>query len=80
MLPLGLRGSSNASPNLPPSRKKSIISERTRSSAVPNKGLTKAAELLVKHEADRGLKNADGHTAYEIAKMNNQDAIMKVLE
>ena len=43
-------------------------------------GQLEAAELLVKHEADRGLKNADGHTAYEIAKMNNQDAIMKVLE
>ena len=42
-------------------------------------GQLEAAELLVKHEADRGLKNADGHTAYEIAKMNNQDAIMKVL-
>ena len=42
-------------------------------------GQLEAAELLVEHEADRGLKNADGHTAYEIAKMNNQDAIMKVL-
>jgi len=43
-------------------------------------GQLEACRLLVEAKADKALKNGDGHTALEIAKMNKQDEIMKLLE
>ena len=43
-------------------------------------GNTEASELLIKNGADLSLKNAEGKTAQEVAEMNEQADLAKVLK
>ncbi len=38
-----------------------------------------AVKLLLDHKADVSVKNAEGKTAKDVAEMNDQDAIVKML-
>jgi len=43
-------------------------------------GQDEGVALLLQHNANKEIKNLDGKTALEVAQLNNQDGVVKLLE